>query len=324
MILSAQVHLNGKKKKTRNICGFSLQHRRVCSLLFHTRAREWRRLTGGIIPRARQADISTLPPSLWGPRETVWHVAFDWMMEGLIRTDFSPHRRKTSLSGTDSQIRPLPWRRGGWKWEHFVFFFFPRILVSHSSAEISLMILHDNLLTSSICLSCYALKKSYVYFILKRAGRQTLAHILNETWKGRYERNSTPALSVGRRLHRSKIQVNKKIHKLHINGTDHGTYDVMSSDSDLDWQQTSSPTGLIDVKMGFQSVEGVWITCWSCCSLLRPWVRPAEILLASLNTLFLWADWDKRATGWAVIAAQTWSRLCNSVLSLTETLIGQP
>lgn len=52
----------------------------------------------------------------------------------------------------------------------------PGILVSHSSAEISLMILHDNLLTSSICLSCYTLKKSkstLYYIILKQAGRQT-------------------------------------------------------------------------------------------------------------------------------------------------------
>lgn len=46
----------------------------------------------------------------------------------------------------------------------------------------------------------------------------------------------------------------KKTHKLHINGTDYGTYDVMSSDSDIEWQQTSLPTGATDVKMDFQPV----------------------------------------------------------------------
>lgn len=114
----------------------------------------------------------------------------------------------------------------------------PCIFVSHSSAEISLMILHDNLPTSSICLSRYALRRSYVYFILKRAERQT---ILKETWEGRYERNSTPALCVGRRLHCSErsrwikkeaVWYNSsvtEIHKRQINGT----YDVMFSDSDL-------------------------------------------------------------------------------------------
>lgn len=47
----------------------------------------------------------------------------------------------------------------------------------------------------------------------------------------------------------------KEVHtQLHIYGTDHGTYDIMSSDSDLEWQQAGLRSGLIDVKMDFQSV----------------------------------------------------------------------
>lgn len=76
--------------------------------LSHTnrsRTREW----GG--NRRNQPEgkamwrISTLPASLWGPRETVWHMAFDWMMErhSFLNTDMC-------LTSLQTRIPTFWWR----------------------------------------------------------------------------------------------------------------------------------------------------------------------------------------------------------------------
>lgn len=102
----------------------------------------------------------------------------------------------------------------------------------------------------------------------------------------------------------------------------------------LHWRQTDCGlvTGLSDVWMNFSTccvwTERLWLSCWAAgvgVPLLEQERGQPDY---SKQVWACWGffyrlDWNKSATGWPVISAQSRSWLYNSVLSLTDRLLSQ-